>query len=83
MTPNTARPPKTTEFTVPRRRAARPDSAMPSSFEQPIKTAVTAETRPIISGGTLVCRMVCRMMTFTASAAPEINKKRKEKMKAA
>ena len=48
-----------------------------------MKTAVTAETRPIISGGTVVCRIVWRMMTFTASAAPEMRRNKNDRTKAA
>ena len=50
-TSNDAVPPSTTAGTAPSSRAATPDSNAPSSFELPMNTEFTADTRPSISGG--------------------------------
>jgi len=48
-------PPLTTEITGVKSWATRPDSNPPSSFDELTKMAFTAETRPRISLGVLIC----------------------------
>ena len=50
--------------------ATMPDRKPPSSFDVPIKSAFTAETRPRFSSGVRICTSVCRTMTLTLSTAP-------------
>src|SRR5690606_17577774 len=63
-------PPKITAPTGPNNDAATPDSKPPNSFDAPIKTALTAPTRPRISSGVYVIISVCRMTTLMLSNAP-------------
>ena len=50
-TTRAATPPTTTAGTVPNTRAATPLSNAPSSFDDPMNTEFTADTRPSMSGG--------------------------------
>src|SRR5258708_22880406 len=50
-TANAATPPSTTARTAPRRRAATPLSNAPSSFDDPMNTEFTTDTRPSKPGG--------------------------------
>src|SRR3954464_12852424 len=68
-----AAPPDTTENTGPRYWLTIPDSNPPSSLEVPMNKLFTAETRPRISSGVSNCTNVCRTMTLTLSANPQIN----------
>src|SRR5690242_20928994 len=77
-TDNDATPPTTTEVTVPRSRAATPDSKAPSSFEDPMKMAFTEETRPSRCSGVSTCNKVERTTTLTLSAMPLIASKASE-----
>ena len=63
-------PPLTTDTTGEKSRATRPDSKPPSSFDEPIKIEVTAETRPRISSGVSSCCSVWRTTTLTLSKSP-------------
>ena len=55
VTTSVAAPPNTTARTRPNQAAVTPDSNSPSSFEAPMKTALTALTRPRISSGVSSC----------------------------
>jgi len=46
-------PPRTTAGTAPNHCAVRPDSNWPTSLDAPMKTMLTALTRPRISSGVL------------------------------
>ena len=63
-------PPSTTAGTVPNHCAVTPDSNCPTSFEAPMKTVLTALTRPRMSFGVVSCTSVCRTMMLTMSQAP-------------
>ena len=62
--------PNSTEGTVPRRRAATPDSKAPSSLLQLTKMPLMALTLPRISSGGRICRIVCLTTTLILSKAP-------------
>src|SRR5204862_6204147 len=68
--PSVTRPPKITDRTVPSNFAATPDSNDPSSFEDPMKIWLAAETRPRRCGGVRKVRRVERMTTLTLSTIP-------------
>jgi len=57
--------PATTEMTGPNSAAVVPDSKAPSSFEEPMNTLFTADTRPRFSSGVSNCTSVCRTSTLT------------------
>ena len=61
VTARVATPPTTTAGTKPNPAAVRPDSNSPNSFEAPIKTALTALTRPRMTSGVSICTRRCRM----------------------
>ncbi len=63
-------PPKMTLVTVPKSRAASPDSNAPSSLLLLTKKLLTACTRPIIFAGVSVYTSVARSTTLTLSKAP-------------
>src|SRR6188768_4330954 len=63
-------PPRTTEGTVPKRRAATPDSNIPISLDEPMNMLLTADTRPFMFSGVSVCNKVKRMITLIQSNAP-------------
>src|SRR3712207_6544697 len=65
--------PLTTETTGPNQCATNPDSRPPNSLEDPIKTLLTAETRPRIWSGVRSCTSVCRITTLMLSNAPVKN----------
>ena len=67
-------PPASTAGTAPIRAASAPDSNSPSSFEAPMNTALTAETRPRMSSGVSICTRVWRTNTLTMSAAPSTSR---------
>ncbi len=76
MTPTTARvriPPPITLGIVPNRRAARPLSNAPSSFDAPMNTQLTDATRPRIRSGERTRRIVLRMIMLTPSVTPAKN----------
>src|SRR5688500_17311527 len=84
VSPTTARaavPPSTTAGTAPTSRAATPDSNAPSSFDEPMKMELTAETRPSICGGVSSWMSVDRMTTLTLSAIPLSARSAKERKK--
>ena len=66
-------PPKITDGTSPRSFAASPDSNAPSSFDEPMKIPLIADTRPRIASGVASCRIVERSTTDTPSHTPEAN----------
>ena len=63
-------PPPTTDATKPNQSAVRPDSNAPSSLDEPMNTALTAETRPRIASGVSTWTSVPRTTTLTLSSAP-------------
>src|SRR4029434_2504343 len=66
-------PPPTTDSTGPNSAAVSPDSSAPNSFDVPMKTLFTAETRPRISSGVTSCTIEPRTITLTLSNAPATN----------
>ena len=65
-----AKPPSTTVGTGPMSAASSPDSNAPSSFDEPMKTRFTADTRPRSSSGVSSWTTVWRITTLTLSSAP-------------
>jgi hypothetical protein len=63
-------PPSSTDATGPSSAAVAPDSNSPSWLLAPMKTELTALTRPRMSSGVSSCTSVWRMTTLTMSAAP-------------
>ena len=63
-------PPNRTAGMAPNHWAVTPDSNCPTSFDAPMKTILTALTRPRISSGVPSCTSVCRTITLTMSQAP-------------
>src|SRR3954447_5833436 len=63
-------PPATTAGTAPNHAAVTPDSNCPTSLDAPMKTMLTALTRPRISSGVDICTSVWRTITLTISQAP-------------
>ena len=72
-------PPKITDATVPKSRAATPDSNDPSSFDEVMNILLTDDTRPRISSGVNNCIIVLLIITLTLSAAPKIKRKASDK----
>ena len=58
-------PPPTTDHTGPNHFAVMPDSNAPSSFDEPMKMALTADTRPRIASGVSTCTSVPRTTMLT------------------
>ena len=67
-------PPKTTEATVPIKRAVTPLSKAPNSLEDPTKMAFTDATLPRMASGVRNCKMVSRIIMETPSVTPLKNK---------
>ena len=63
-------PPETTENTGPKKFATRPDSNAPSSFDVPMNSEFSAETRPRISSGVRIWTSVERTTTLMLSQEP-------------
>ena len=63
-------PPNATAPTGPRTRAVTPLSNSPSSFDAPMNSVATADTRPRIRSGVAICTRLCRVNTDTMSAPP-------------
>src|SRR5438270_126440 len=64
-TTSDAKPPRTTDVTVPNSFAATPDSNAPSSFDEPTKIEFTDDTLPSRCDGVSTCSNVERMSTLT------------------
>ena len=71
--PSVMQPPKITDGTSPSSFAARPDSNAPSSFDEPMKMPLIADTRPRMASGVASCRIVERITTDTPSHRPDAN----------
>jgi hypothetical protein len=69
-TSSVPRPPITTDGTTPNHAAVTPDSNSPNWFDVPMKSALTADTRPRIASGVCNCTSDERTTTLTMSAAP-------------
>src|ERR1051325_9442538 len=63
-------PPATTLVIGPHQDAVTPDSKPPSSLDAPMKTELTAETRPRLESGVRIWMSVWRMTTEMLSNAP-------------
>src|SRR5437870_13045086 len=63
-------PPTTTEVIGPHHAAVTPDSNPPSSLDAPMKTELTAETRPRLESGVRIWISEWRMTTEMLSKAP-------------
>ena len=63
-------PPETTEITGPKNCATVPDSKAPSSFDVPMNSPFSADTRPRIASGVSTCTSVPRSTTLMLSQAP-------------
>src|SRR6185437_2803288 len=72
-------PPTTTAGTVPNQAAVVPDSNSPNSFEAPMNSIETADTRPRMKSGVASWIRVLRIFTLTMSVAPSRNRQNSDK----
>ena len=63
-------PPKMTDHCKPINRAAKPDSKVPNSLEEPINKPLTDPTRPRMSSGVYFGTIMPRITILTLSNAP-------------
>ena len=80
-TPRVSSAPIQTERTVPSRVAATPLSKAPNSFDEPMKTVLTAATRPRIASGANSRVMARRTTTLMPSHMPATTSIANERMK--
>ena len=78
-TPSVPTPPTMTAGTVPHHAAVTPDSNSPSSFDAPMKSMLTALTRPRMWSGVANWVSEWRTFTLTMSEAPKVTRAASER----